>query len=394
MWEAEAAQHYGWRAHVLYGVTPPQHNPAIPYRPRLYILNYDILYAWVDWLRARRPRCIILDEPQQAMLTPTARRAKAAAALCAKVPHVLGLSGTPLMNRPIELFQILQILRPDVWPSRVAYGWAYCEPRLNRGRWEYKGANNLPALHRQLREVCMVRRLKSEVLQELPPKLRRVVPIELTDYSEYYEARDNYRNWLLANHPTRARRALWQAALTQLGYLLRLCGKLKYQAVVQWVDDWLAAGDGKILLFAKHRAMVAALQKRYAGQCVAIHGGVPTKQRRGAVMQFQGDKRCRVFIGNEAATTGITLTAANTVGFTELYWRPGDHAQAAARCHRIGTTETIWENYLVARETIEVKLCGLLQRKQDTLNAVLDGGNAAPLDILDLLMHAIVKGTI
>ena len=102
-----------------------------------------------------------------------------------------------------------------------------------------------------------------------------------------------------------------------------------------------------------------------------------------------------MLIGNiHAAGVGITLTAASTVVFAEMAWRPGDHVQAEDRCHRIGTTNTVFAYYLVAHGTIEEKLCEIVQRKQSTLSAILDGGPTDDdLDVYNQLMKE-VRGTL
>ena len=109
--------------------------------------------------------------------------------------------------------------------------------------------------------------------------------------------------------------------------------------------------------------------------------------------KFKRDKNCRVFIGNiKAAGTGVDglQEVADTLAFAELWWRPGDHIQAEDRIHRIGQNKVAWINYLVAGGTIETDLCKIIQTKQETIRATLDGGPLAEdLDVFDQLLHVL-----
>jgi SWI/SNF-related matrix-associated actin-dependent regulator 1 of chromatin subfamily A len=124
---------------------------------------------------------------------------------------------------------------------------------------------------------------------------------------------------------------------------------------------------------------------------VVVDGGVKGRQRQQAVDAFQHKDNVRLFLGNiRAAGIGITLTAADTCVFTDLPWTPGDLVQAEDRIHRIGQKETAFIYYLVAYDTIEEKLCKLLQRKQSILEEVLDGqGRGDNLNIFNELLRSV-----
>lgn len=392
-WEAQARDHVGLRAQVLEGQTPPAGRlPSA--MPKLTIINPDILRHWLPYLKRLGIRTLVLDESQM-FQNPRAKRTKAAMELARQCPHVLAMSGTPLTNRPSELWPTLNMVRPDLFPSFFSYAQTYCEPKRTRWGWEYKGASNLDQLHEQLRSTCMVRRLKADVLDQLPAKVRHVVPMELTDRAEYDEARDDFMGWLRKNHyGNKATRAARAAAVTRIGYLLRLSAKLKSKAVVQWAQRWLAEyPDQKLVLFAIHQKMIEVLERRLGVPTVKVDGSVTGRRRKLAVDKFKRDKNCRVFIGNiKAAGTGVDglQEVADTLAFAELWWRPGDHIQAEDRIHRIGQNKVAWINYLVAGGTIETDLCKIIQTKQETIRATLDGGPLAEdLDVFDQLLHVL-----
>jgi SWI/SNF-related matrix-associated actin-dependent regulator 1 of chromatin subfamily A len=387
VWEREALNFFGVKSRVLEGMTP---DDAMGKCPPLLIVNYDILTVWLPWLRKHRPRTIIMDECQL-ISNPRAQRSRAARKLCKRRPYVLALSGTPLMNKPIELFNILNILCPAVFNSRREYIDEYCDPTWTPWGVKYTGATNTKQLHDLLIDTCMVRRRKVDVLKDLPEKLRSVVPVSLSDPSEYRRASDDFLSWLRMQDPRKAKSASRAEALTKVGYMLRLAARLKMNAVADWINDFLRGSDEKLVVFAVHKDVIAELLERIKAKAVVINGSVTGRARDRLVDQFQTDDRTRVLLGNiEAAGVGLTLTAASTVLLIELTGRPGDLVQAEDRCHRIGTRSTVWCHYLVAKGTIEERMCEIVQRKQRVLSSVLDGGpNDDDLDVYDELLEEL-----
>lgn len=391
-WEYEAAR-FGIRADIANGQTPPAENSQVRRPSRLLIINYDILRFWVDRIQQLKPKLLVTDECQLLANRET-KRTQAAVELARSIPYMLALSGTPLTNRPAELWPTLNMLRPDLYPSFWTFGCRHCRPRLFRGRWIYPGAEKLKELHKNLADTLMIRRLKADVLTDLPDKMRSVIPVQISDWREYIKARDNFIEWLRSTRGDRVAAASRAESMVKIGYLLRLTAKLKLRSVVEWVNNFLQETDEKLILFGVHRKMLRALKRRCNAKSVTVDGSVTGRKRAAAVAQFQGDKQTRLFIGNlEAAGIGLTLTAASTVGFTELGWKPATHTQAEDRPHRIGQTKTVWIHYLVAAGTIEEDKCRILQEKQKVIAATLDGSPAVGgLNVFDQLMHEIRGG--
>jgi len=373
VWEHEALQNLGVRPYVAEGqkVRPPEQNNM---KPKLVIVNYDILHHWLPWLQKFRFNSLFVDECQY-VKNGAAKRTKAVRKLARGIPNVVAISGTPLLSRPIELFSTLQMLLPNIFRSRWAYAHEYCKPRYTPWGWNYDGASHLPELHSLLKHLCMIRCLKADVLPELPEKIRRVLPLTLSDEDEYREATDRFLQWLGKTDPAKLLRAKRAEALVKLGCLKRLAARLKLRSVIDWVNRWLESyPDEKIVLFAVHRKMIEALERRTKAKSVIIDGSVTGRKRKAAVDQFQQDGKTRVLIGNiQAAGVGITLTAASTLVFCELDWVPSNHVQGEDRIHRIGQTKQSWIWYLVAAGTIEEDLCEILERKQRVVQTVLDG---------------------
>ena len=359
----------------------------------LVVINYDLLKNWHKCLRDRHFRTVILDECHY-LQNPRTIRYRATREIVKNVPYILALSGTPLTNRPRELYTTLHLLRPDEFNSFFQFAHRYCAPRLTPWGWDYSGASHIDELHRRLERSCMIRYLKSDVMHQLPKKMREVVPIEIDDMDEYRTAERDFVQWLAKNKPERMSSALNAVQLVRVGELLRLAARLKLKRTVDWINRFLLNTNEKIVLFAYHKKCIEVLKNRLlSNKVVVIDGGTPPVKRRDAVYQFQHDPRTRVFIGNiHAAGVGITLTAARTVGFVELYWRPGDHSQAEDRVHRIGQDETVWVYYFVATDTIEERLCRLIQRKQEIISKTLDGKKRNDaLDVYNQLLESYTR---
>lgn len=385
-WQREAAFHVGMASDVLEGMKPPIGRRAQMFlNEQLLIINYDILSKWLPFLCNLQPQLIILDECHY-IASRSAKRTKAVKILCDGVPHVIAMSGTPLTNRPSELFPTLNILRPDLFPSFFAYATRYCAPRRRPWGWEFKGASHLKELHEKLSDNLMIRRLKADVLDQLPAKSRYVVPLDFKKREEYDEAVNDFLSWLIKVAPKKVKRAMKAERLVKMGYLKRLAARLKMDAVFHWIDDFLNNSDGKIILFGVHTKILDTLEARYGHISVRVDGGVVGKRRQMMFDKFRMDKKTRIFIGNiDAAGTGWNGTIASTVAFVELSWTPGKHTQAEDRIHRIGQKNAAQCFYLIARLTIEEDLCQIIQQKQKVLSATLDGGEGDDLDIFDQL---------
>ena len=375
-WQREASKHLDMLSHVLEGRKATRiRRGSVP----ILILNYDILSKWVPYLRELDPRVVILDECH-AIKNLKSQRYEATKELCEGVKHVIAISGTPLTNRPAELWPTLNILLPHYYNSFFAFAFEFCRPRrMPWGGWNYGGAKNLAKLHEQLKEQCMIRRLKRQVLKELPDKVRTVVPVPLRDRGEYERASNDFIGWLKQKSPGKAKRAMKAEAVTRIGYLLRLVARLKVRAVYDWVDNFLEESDDKLVIFTRHTPMIRALEKHYGKKrigWVTVDGGVTGRNRLHNVDRFRHDPDTRLFFGNiKAAGTGIDglQEACSTALFVDLPWTPGDLVQAEDRLHRNGQKGATNIYYLIALNTIEEYLCELLQTKQKILEQTLDG---------------------
>lgn len=389
-WVREAEVHVKMRVAVLEGQKPPSGGLAVA--EPLVVINYDILQHWVSHLRKLKPKIVILDESHYLGNRAT-KRTKSCKALCDKVPHVLALSGTPLVNRPVELYPTLNILRGDLFPAFYSFAHRWCGPTFGPYGWNFNGSSNTEELNNLLSKHLMVRRLKKDVLDQLPAKSRQIVLLDMDERKEYEHALTNFKGWLMQYHPEKVGKTDRAAALAQITHLKGIIARGKLRPVTDWIDSFLRQTDRKLLVFCVRRLVVQALCTKYKGLCARVDGSVTGKDRQLAFDRFTRDPKCRVFVGNiKAAGVGWNGTAASDVCFVELGWTPGEHTQAEDRIHRIGQKGAAVAHYLIARDTIEEKICKLIQKKQETADAVLDGGKVIQsLDVFDQLLKALKK---
>lgn len=351
------------------------------------VVNYDIIAARGPALAALAPRALVLDESHYCK-NAAAKRTQAVGRLAASVPSdglVLALTGTPVMNRPPELISQLRILgRLADFGSGAKFG------------RRFRGTDAHMRLHWHLRSRCFVRRLKADVLPQLPPKTRTVVPIELDNEAEYRLAEHDVIAWLrsrpldLYELDAKVAAALRAERLVRLNALKLLAARGKLHAALTWIHDFLSSGE-RLVVFANHREVQHALVARFP-QALHVLGSDSHYARDGAVQRFQesdGEDAQLIVCSLAVAGQGLTLTKASNVAFLELDWTPAKHDQAEDRCHRIGQQDAVNAWYLLAAGTIDETMATLLERKRAVIGAVTDGRPEDDEAIVDALAREL-----
>jgi SWI/SNF-related matrix-associated actin-dependent regulator 1 of chromatin subfamily A len=369
---------------------------TLPIVGEIIIINYDILKnkfekyiepitkkkkerelpntGWVDFLKEIKPKVIIIDEIHYIKERKT-HQTKAIQKLCKKIPHIIGLSGTPIINRPMESFNFLSIIAPNEFPSGWKFAQKYCGAKHNGFGWDFTGASHTDELHKKLTDGIMIRRMKADVLTDLPDKIRSFTPVELKNEKNYRKAESNFIAYIREMKGNKAaEKAKGAEALVQIEILKQVSVQEKLPACIEWIKDFLEVNGHKLVVFANHKFVIDELMNAFPDISVKIDGSVSPDKRQGIVDTFQTDPKTRLFIGNiQAAGVGITLTAASTVAFIELPWSPGLLDQAEDRCHRIGQKDNVNIHYLLAPGTIEDRIAQLLDSKRNVIGQVLDG---------------------
>ena len=353
----------------------------------IIIVNYDIVHAWRKEIANINPKVLVLDECH-AIKTSTTKRTKGVKHIAKKAKHIIPMSGTPAINRPAELYNSIKLVESELFGSFQSYAQRYCDAYFNGYGWEYKGGSNLEELYDILSNI-MIRRKKEDVIKDLPEKRRTFVSLDLTNVSDYNKAENDFIEWVRENKGKRAAdRASSAEKLVKVGTLRLLAVRGALANSIQWIKNFLADYDGKLVVFAVHKEIISALMEEFGDIAVKIDGSVPTGEVRQTIVEkFQNDKNIRLFVGNiKAAGVGITLTASSNIVFLELPWTPGELEQAEDRCHRMGQKNAVNIWYLLAENTIEMELAKMIDSKRNILSQVLDGQVISEEDTLSSLL--------
>ena len=287
---------------------------------------------------------------------------------------VFCLSGTPLVNKPLDIWPTVQRLHPGLLAKNFAeFVHQHALERRNpfSQRTEYYGSKNEEALGLKLAPI-MLRREKAEVLPELPAKTRRVIYLTAPKAVAYQVERERiiYDAFLKNEKLTLDRTNAAMRARVQLAIMKVDQALLYIRMALDYTD--------KVLVFGWHREMLTRLTEGLAQYCpLVLTGATPAQARAHRVKCFQTLKKHRVFIGAiPAAGVGLTLTAASHVIMCESSWVPGENIQAEDRAHRIGQQGNVLVDYLVFPNSVDEKVLKVVGTKADQISKVLRSGQS------------------
>lgn len=386
------------------------------------VVHYDVLHKFEKELRAIEWDLLVIDEVHY-IKTPTARRtrqvkgyvpknskdpqkaAKEQAMALSPIPakRRIGMTGTPIVNRPVELWTILNWLNPARYNNFFKYAMRFCDAKkidIGRGRtaWDFTGSSHLDELRLNLRSSLMVRRLKQDVLKELPPKRRQVIeiPNEMSAGAEdewdaaedrVAEASALVQLAAVSDDPKVYEEAVANLKTAQAAVFAELSearhrlGLAKLPFVIEHLQNALEESD-KIVCFAHHRDVLAALKAEFGAAAVLLQGGMSDADKQAAVDRFQTEPAVRVFFGqDDAAGVGYTLTASDHVVFAEGNWVPGNLSQCEDRTHRIGQAKSVLVQHLVFEKTLDARMIKTCVDKQQVIEQALDA--ALPPEAFD-----------
>ena len=283
---------------------------------------------------------------------------------------VLALSGTPIVNRPSEIYTVVNRLNPKALgvESFHEYGLRFCDAKHDGFKWNYSGAKNLAQLGQLLRAGVMVRRLKSEVLPQLPAKIRRAIYLDKTEATDKVVARE------LAYHDLQLQGRLGIEGQAEVFRVRIQLGLTKVKAASAYIRTLLEGGVEKMLVFGYHREVIARMIGELSDfESVVITGATPKTSRQFRVDRFQIDPQCRIFFGAiTAAGVGLNLTAASHVVVVEPSWVPGENEQCEDRCHRIGQINSVQVDYLIYEQSVDERVLQVVTRKARNIDLIMN----------------------
>jgi SWI/SNF-related matrix-associated actin-dependent regulator 1 of chromatin subfamily A len=357
------------------------------------IINYDILKKYRDQIAKNNYDLAIYDESHY-IKNFKANRTKAALAINAT--KKLYLTGTPILNRPIELFTVLNSCKIDLASNWYRFVKQYCNAKKTKYGWDTGGASNMEEFGRKLRAQIMVRRLKKDVLSELPDKTRQIIELDAKlggiELKNEISALENYeRNTAELKKQLREMRKNklensenykvaiekmkgFRADFLRIAELRHKTALKKLDSAIEQIENNLE-NNAQIIVFAHHTDLIKKIEERLIDKKItvgSVTGATDIETRQKIVDAFQAGN-IKVFLGSiMACGVGITLTNASLVMFLELEWSPSAISQAEDRAHRIGQVHNILVQFLVFDGSVDSMLAKNIVEKTDVIESILD----------------------
>ena len=334
---------------------------------QFYIINYDIIKSRIEELKKLNIKCVVIDESHK-IKNYKAQRTTAILELVKTIKHIICLTGTPILSRPSELWTTLQILSPD--DNDLANFWTYMKKYANASKnrygWDMSGAANLEELQERLRSTIMIRRLKKDVLSDLPEKQRSVIHLEIQNKRMYNNVKNDFKTWYKEHEDNIMNE--YNTLLVQIEKLKQAAVEAKYNEMMKFIKNTIE-NKGKVVIFAHH----INVQEKVASEIGAlrISGGMSSEEKQRIVDEFNNGTRS-VVVSMKAGAEGINLQSSSTVIFTEFAWTPGEMAQAEDRVHRIGQKNSVNIYYLIGKNTIDEDIIEMLDKKREIIEKTLD----------------------
>ena len=359
---------------------------------KIYIMSYDLTIKLEEEIIKKDFKFVIADEAHY-LKSPDAKRTKTLMPIIKKSKRVILITGTPILAKPVELYPLLNILRPDLFHNFQTFGKRYCDPKRNYFGMDWTGSSHPKELNCILKNI-MIRRLKKDVINQLPEKKRQKIEIQtdpkiikqiqainlssekiLEKINELNNSQISPNLSNFVNEPKNNDNEN-ENLINLFNKVYILSAEAKKAAVKEYIH-YLIENKCKFLIFAHHQIMLDAIEeevKKSKVDYIRIDGKVKNEKRQDYVYKYQNDETCLVAILSiTACYTGITLTAASTVIFSELHMTPAMMIQAEDRAHRIGQVhDCVNIHYLYGPNTIDETLFKILNKKQNIFTNTLD----------------------
>ena len=355
------------------------------------IINYDIIKNFHDDKKKAESTIVkskfdlvIVDEAHYVQ-NSQAQRTKLINDIGRNVERVWLLTGTPITSRPINYFNLLNLIDSPVAQNWMAYVKRYCNGfQFQAGRrkiWNVSGASNLEEL-RDRTSPLVLRRLKENVL-DLPEKIITPVYLRLKS-KEYEELMGEYYDWYDKSGESDS----LTLQFTKLTKVRQVIAEEKTKATIELCENIIEQGK-KVIVFTNFTKSLEMILQHFGKSAVRLDGQMSQKERQLSVDNFQNDENITVFVGNiKAAGVGITLTAAEAVVMNDLSFLPSDHSQAEDRSYRYGQKNNVLVYYPIFDNTVEGIIYDILKKKKNIFETIM-GDNANSMDSVEEIMNLI-----
>jgi len=359
------------------------------------IVNYDILKNFHDTKDKEKSEImkinfdlVIMDEAHM-ISNPQAQRTKIANDIASKSNRVWLLSGTPMTSRPMNYYNLLNLVDSPVAMNWMAYAKRYCNGfQFSVGKrkvWNVTGASNLEEL-RERTSTHILRRLKEDVL-DLPEKI--ITPVYLRLKSKDYEDLvGEYFDWYDQN-PEESSSLTIQ--FSKLMKVRKVIAQEKINNTIELTENIIEQGK-KVIIFTNFTDTLNQIYNHFGKSAVYLDGSCSKFHRQNAVDEFQTNDKIKVFVGNlKAAGVGITLTSAEAVIMNDLSFVPAEHSQAEDRSHRIGQKNSTSVYYPLFENTIEGAIYDILNRKKKIISTVMGDDTFDEASVIEEMLNMISR---
>lgn len=348
------------------------------------VINYDIIgkkqgkgtTMRFEELEKTPWKMVIFDEAHF-LKNKTSQRAKAAERITKISDDIIVqlLTGTATMSKPVELWNLLRMIKVEKLISKDWYAFVrrYCGGYRGKFGWVTDGATNTLELNQRLRETCYIRREKRDVLNEMPSVTKQVIQMPITNKKTIESAKDDLFTFLTKTKGEEsAEKAMEAQHLVALSLMRKLAIEGKSKAIEQYLKDWKES-DKKLVVFGVHKELLEHLSKKF--KCPLIAGGVSSKQKQEIVKNWQESKEQFLFANIDSAGTGVDglQKVCSNMLIIELPWRPSDLTQVIGRLDRSGQKEAVTVTFALSDETIDSEMFEMLADKELVTEAVNKG---------------------
>ena len=319
---------------------------------------------------------------------PTTMVSKLVRGVCAKKKVVIGLTGTPIVNKPKDLVaQLLAIGQLEAVAGNYKHFMnRYC------GGMAGAGATNLEELNYKLKTTCFFQRLKKDVLKDLPDKVHQIVYCDITTRDEYNKASTDLANYLKENKDktdAEVAKSMRGEVMVKIGILKQISARGKMNEVSEYIEEIVDA-DEKVGVFLHHKEIANFVKEKFPSTLLYT-GSQSDEEKNKAVHDFQKCKKCDIRFENhvncdhehvpsnnkiialstKAGGVGLTLTAASRMAVIELPWHPADCEQIESRFHRMSQKNSVQCTYFLGKDTIDEHIYDIIEKKRAIADTVL-----------------------
>jgi SWI/SNF-related matrix-associated actin-dependent regulator 1 of chromatin subfamily A len=331
-------------------------------------------------------KSVIIDEIHKCK-DGTTQQSKFTMGIAKDKEYRLGLTGTPVVNKPKDLISQLHIIgRLEDFGGYKTFLQRYCGDTGS-------GSSNLHELSYKLSTTCFFQRQKKEVLKELPDKMRQIVLCDITTRKEYQAAVDNLASYLKQYRDKtdpEVQKSMMGQAMVLMGICKNISARGKLDDVIEHIDEVIGSGE-KIGIFIHQKEIANALRAHYPN-AVSITGDDSMDSRQRAVDSFQNDSSCKLIILSiKAAGVGLTLTASSRMAFVELPWHAADTDQCEDRFHRIGQKDSVQCTYFLGKDTIDEYIYEIIESKREIANTITGSADNVQRQVVDKLMDSLFR---